>query len=167
VRWYLLKNRYEIHGDELVITLLGNPIKETVVSRRHLPKLMTLNVSWCKQWSESDNTYYVVANVRKPDGRRTLITLHRFITECSDNQYVLHLDGDGLNNTDENLLVTDRNRTGAKLKRDLDYGVGFDERRLMWYAVVEVGGQKKTVGYFLSEKEANDAFEQMKLTTDV
>jgi hypothetical protein len=102
-----------------------------------------------------------VANVRKPDGRRTHVRLHRFITECSDDQYVLHLDGDGLNNVDENLLVTDRNRTGAKLKRQLDYGVGFDERRLMWYAVVEVDGQKQTVGYFLSEKAAREAFEQM------
>jgi hypothetical protein len=149
----------------VVIDLAGG--KQTTVSKRRLPKLLTLNATWYADWSESDNTYFVVANVRKPDGRRTHIRLHRFITECSDNQYVLHLDGDGLNNRDENLLVTSRNRTGAKLKRELDYGVGFDERRLMWYAVVEVDGQKKTVGYFLSEKEANDAFEQMKLTTDV
>lgn len=141
--------------DVVIVTLTGKTVRNTVISRHHLSRLLSFDVRWYSIWDASEGAYIAIAHKGS-----TRIRLHRFITECSDNQYVLHLDGDGLNNLDENLLVTDRNRTGAKRTRRLDSGVGFDERRLMWYAVVE-GVQ--TIGYFLSEKAAKDWFEQMSI----
>jgi hypothetical protein len=80
-----MRNRYEIRGDVVIITLTrrgGKEPFEAVVSRRRLSKLLALDVRWYAKPDEWMG-YIVVAEVRYGERKRS-IQLDRYLTDCPD-----------------------------------------------------------------------------------
>lgn len=56
--------------------------------------------------------FYARASLRDEQGRRRDIYLHRFLFAANDGMLIDHEDGDGLNNTRENLREVTRSENG-------------------------------------------------------
>jgi hypothetical protein len=156
-----MRNRYEIRGDIVIITLTrrgGKEPFEAIVSRRKLPKLLALDVRWYAMWHKESGTYRVVA--RLPGGG--YVQLNRYVTDAPDDMFVLHKDGDTFNCTDDNLRITPYNlasvtRPGA----GETVGVKYDANRSAWYFVGLMNGRCKRVDrYYSSETEAREALKK-------
>jgi hypothetical protein len=109
-------------------------------------------------------TVYAVRSSYKL-GKKREIKLHRVILsrmlgrELLPGEQVDHRDGDGLNNTRENLrLATSaENQRNAKKRRDTSSrfkGVSWNERRGKWLAYTQVDGKPLHLGYYVSENHA-------------
>lgn len=94
-------------------------------------------------------------------------TMHRFILEPQDAQDVDHRDGDGLNNTRENLRVcTHQQNLWNKRKpyrngRATSHykGVYYDKVRGQWRAQIRVDGKTKKLGRHETEEAAARAYD--------
>lgn len=90
---------------------IGEKIAETIFSERHVEKVKMY------KWyiTKSINTSYVRGSIK---GNRKIL-LHRFILDVPDKVFIDHINGDGLDNTDENLRIcsqseNSRNRIYSK-----------------------------------------------------
>jgi hypothetical protein len=156
-----MRNRYEIRGDIVIITLTrrgGKEPFEAVVSRRRLPKLLALDVRWYAKWHQESGSYRVVARLH--DGR--IIQLNRFITDAPDDMYVLFADGDTFNHVDENLIVTPYNSALVTRPGSVGtVGVKYDENKSAWYFVGLMHGRCRRVErYYPSAAEAEEALQK-------
>jgi hypothetical protein len=92
--------------------------------------------------------------------------LHRFVTDCADYEFVIHRNEDTLDNTDENLLVTQYNGSGVTSQHNPGQpGVYYDDVMGKWYIVVEVrrGKTRRVERWYDSITEAEADF---KLATE-
>lgn len=86
---------------------------------------------------------YARTNITLPDGRKTLMDMHRFIMNAQPGQRVDHRDGDGLNNTSANLRFCThtqnmRNRrTRTQVKTSRFRGVSWNSKRKAWAAQIK------------------------------
>ena len=93
-------------------------------------------------------------------------TMHRMIMGVSDRAtYVDHADGNGLNNTRQNLrLCTHQqnlfNMGGNANTSSVFKGVSWSVARGMWVSQIVVGGKNKNIGSFKNEKDAARAYNQ-------
>tara|TARA_R110002020_G_scaffold381765_2_gene592662 strand:+ start:616 stop:1197 length:582 start_codon:yes stop_codon:yes gene_type:complete len=121
-----------------------------------------------KDYSRKREAFYVVRSVKQPDGKHTLILLHREIMNTPKGLVTDHLNGNGLDNRRANLRVcTNRenqiNRRG-RIDRAFKYiGVQKDKRALKkpWRPDVVVsdsskkrGQRRVSKGYYVTEEEA-------------
>lgn len=100
-------------------------------------------------------TVYGVRHIRLADGRRTSQLLHRFITEAPSGLQVDHRDGNGLNNTRQNLRIVThaqntRNRRGVRGVRQ--------DRSGRWSARIKHNGLERRLGTFDTYEEARSAY---------
>lgn len=115
---------------------------------------------WCAQ--EIKGKWYA----KRGEGHIKTIYLHRFITGVTDGKLqVDHIDGDGLNCTNENLRIctssenkfnrgpTVRNTTGYK-------GVGFDKSRGLYRAQIKTTNANKFLGRYSTPEEAARAYDK-------
>ena len=103
-------------------------------------------------------------------GKKTTLTLHRFILDPPSGAFVDHLDGDGLNNTRSNLRIcTPRQNAMNRRKGCPDSsskwkGVSlkkFKTIQLKWQASLAVNKQKIYIGYFNHDFDAALAYNLM------
>jgi hypothetical protein len=119
------------------------------------------NFNWCAHYRVGKPTY-ACRRVRVNDRIKT-IWMHREIAECPDGMYVDHIDGDGLNNTTENLRIVtmaqnnmntrsnSRNATGV-------HGVSLDRKRTKKYrACINYNGKTVYLGRFETVEQAEMA----------
>jgi len=105
------------------------------------------------------NSTYAARSVLK-DGKRTSIYMHRVILELSDTSvYCDHIDGDGLNNTRNNLreatpMQNQRNSKSRKNSSSKFIGVSWDGSRDKWQANICVNKRLLYLGRFQDEVEA-------------
>jgi hypothetical protein len=96
--------------------------------------------------------------------------IHRLIAERMVGRPLLpteiidHLDGQPFNNQRSNLRITTKrgnsqNHTSHRNGRLV--GTCFDKQKVKWRAQIEVDGKQKTLGYFLTEAEAHQAYQQV------
>jgi hypothetical protein len=114
-------------------------------------------LSWWAWYARKDKKNGVWYAERK-DGRKT-VSMHRQITNAPPDREVDHKDGDGLNNTDENLRVctTSQNQANSRissLNTSGFRGVSWNKRSGKWEAKIKHNGKRVYLGLFSDPKEA-------------
>jgi hypothetical protein len=112
------------------------------------------------------NTVYAARSFRKPNGKQTKQSLHRFVLNlpAGKKPQVDHEDRNGLNCQKYNLrMATHAQNQGNQKKRkgtSSKYrGVTWHKKDLRWQASIEIKGKCKYLGQFSKEKEAALAYD--------
>jgi hypothetical protein len=98
-----------IVNNNITTILIENEIGEILkclVNTKHLQKLIDLNKYWHARFDDHSQTYYVRTNIYKHVKDVDTLLMHRFLTDAQSNDFVDHIDHDGLNNLDDNLRKT-------------------------------------------------------------
>ena len=106
---------------------------------------------------------YVVANLRISKGVWKQVSMHRFLTGCPTGMQVDHIDGDGLNNSRQNLRICTQSENGKnrrinKTNKSGYKGVSFCNKSSKWYASIKLDGKSKNLGYFTTPEDAHLAY---------
>lgn len=94
-----------------------------------------------------------------------MVKLHRFITDCPDGLEVNHINGDGLDNSRENLQVcTPQQQTFAYQRKRKSAtskyrGVSWYSSSKCWRAKIEQHNESFHLGYFDNEEAAARAYD--------
>ena len=120
----------------------GNVIYETKFNKRHLELIQKFK--WCS--SEKSNGVYILS-------ASTNLYLARLITNCKKGFVADHIDGDTLNNLDNNLRVCTQlqNMMNSKQREDCKSGctgVYWDNRSSKWIVEIKANKKKIYVGSF-------------------
>lgn len=119
---------------------------------------------WHAYKGPTNNTYYAKTNVRRADGSRTTIRMHRLLLGLTDPTIKTdHRDGDGLNNRRANLRACTQaenlRNQGAHTDNMSGYkGVSWHKRSGMWIAQIQVNWKKRHLGLFDTQEAAYAAY---------
>jgi len=95
------------------------------------------------------------------NGRKKIHYMHRDAVNAEDDEEVDHIDGNGLNNQDDNLrIVTHRQniQNWHSKKYSIYPGITWDKAVRKWIARIRIGGKRKYLGLFKEEKDAFYAY---------
>ena len=112
-----------------------------------------------------NNIYYASRKIRKENGKRTDLRLHRFILGITDADVsVDHKNGNGLDNRRENLRVCTQannalNRAINKNNSTGYPGVRWYESRKKFRADIQFNKRKISLGYFDDAVKASEAYD--------
>jgi len=108
-----------------------------------------------------DGKVYAKRNVKDSETKRVKrIIMHRVIMNIDSTKDVIdHINGNGLDNTKENLRVCShgqnmKNRTSVKNSSSKYLGVSFCKKSKKFHVKIESKGVKYDLGRHLNEKEA-------------
>jgi hypothetical protein len=108
---------------------------------------------------------YAITNIRGDDGIFRSVKMHTLIMGIAG---VDHLNGDGLDNQRANLRPATRTQNGANMRPQLGSssrykGVVWDKRSNRWMSNIVVNKRHRTIGYFISEEDAAQAYDEAAL----
>lgn len=162
-----MKNEYEIRGD--VTAIFIDSLKygrfETLVSTRHLEKLMSYPAVWTVIYNPHMKQFYCKWFPNKKSNTKSVF-LHRFITDAPKGMVVDHINHDTLDNRDENLRIIShcenlQNRKGAQSdSRTGIRGVGWLKSKNRWRARIKINGKSIFIGSFSDIGEAEAAVKE-------
>lgn len=159
-----MKNDYEIRGDVTAI-IINSPkygIIETLISTNKLDRVKEFRNTWVVNFDSKMNTFYVQGSLYA-DKERTLIILHRWITEAPKGMVVDHINHQTLDNRDDNLRIVAQsencqNKNGAYRGSSSGIrGVSWNKNSGKWYTHVTVNQKTISVGYYSTIEEAERA----------
>lgn len=109
------------------------------------------------------HTWYAAANETAPDGKRTLVRMHRLIIGAAPDVVVDHIDSNGLNCRRHNLRVAThaenmRNRRIGVNNTSGFKGVHWHRRKGQWMAQIRVDTRNVYLGMFTDPVEAHRAY---------
>lgn len=114
------------------------------------------------RWCASVGSWgtYAIANIVKPDGKRTMIKLHRVVMNAQPGPLVDHRNHNGLDNRRENLRLCTTAQNGANNRPAPGRykGVGWHSLRCKWRAYIMVDRQPRHLGLFDDPWEAAQAY---------
>lgn len=107
-------------------------------------------------------TQYAARNIVLPDGRRTTVALHTFLTGFAITD---HLNGNGLDNRRFNLrnATAEQNGRNVRLLRTNTSGykgVSWVAAHKRWESKIYFNGRKKYLGEFHSKEQAAKAYDE-------
>jgi len=113
-------------------------------------------------WKRS-NTWYARHVQRRGKEKRTIIDMHRLIMGFPEHT-VDHIDGNGLNNTRNNLrnATIAQNIKNARKRSDSKQpykGIEWDKVNLNWHAYICPKGKKTNLGRFATAEAAAHAYD--------
>lgn len=116
-------------------------------------------------WQSADGNYYARRAGRKADGAKTIVAMHRQILGLVEGDGLIgdHVNGDTLNNTDENIRIADPSQSSANQKKKVQNksgfkGVHFDRRKQKWMAFINWRRKFYFLGYFPTPEAAAQAY---------
>ena len=110
------------------------------------------------------NTFYARTKIRRDGLGRRNILMHRLLLGLTDPEIKTdHRDGNGLNNTRENIRACSHaqnmRNTGAYATNTSGFkGVHWHKQRRKWQASIKVNGKRKSLGLYITPKEAYMAY---------
>lgn len=118
------------------------------------------------RWKRKGGDIYYAYRRKESKGRRTSISMHRFILRLSSNEKRLvdHRNFNGLDNRKVNLRLatTQENCRHSRKHRDCTHsrykGVYWEQGRKQWRAYIYLNKKKIWLGRFVDEKEAARAY---------
>ena len=116
------------------------------------------------------HTYYAERKKHDYKGIR-ILKMHRVVMErvigrkLADDEFIDHIDGDGLNNTRENLRIVDvsENLANSKVWKNNSSGyrgVSYHKRNKRWQAKIHFKGKLTHLGWYDTPEEASRAYER-------
>jgi hypothetical protein len=113
-------------------------------------------------FAKKDYKKFYAYSSRRNEPKKSIL-MHRLITNATDDVFVDHIDGDGLNNTRANLrfATPSQNQHNAGLcsaNTSGFKGVSYCKRTGRWQSKIKVGGVFKWIGYFPTAEDASDAY---------
>lgn len=150
------ENEIQIYGDIVTMYIYnkeGTKILETQFNRRHVDEV--LRHKWCVK--DKDKTPYVVTSI---EGK--LVRLHRFIINADENEVVDHIDGNPLNNLDDNLRIVNRKQNSyncglSKNNTSGHSGVSWMNKMKKYRAYIMIDRKQIHLGSFENIEDAIDA----------
>ncbi|MFJ7756290.1 AP2 domain-containing protein [Peribacillus muralis] len=161
-----MKNEFHIRGDHVVFFLErkdGSRL-ETKASVRHLQRLQSLPYKFFASWDARTKSYYAVYHQVNSEGKDTIYSLHRLITNCPQNKFVDHWDKDTLNNLDSNLNVVTQsqnlqNRNSIHPCNTTGYkGVSYCKRTGKYIAQIRVNKKHIWLGRHVTAEKAHEVY---------
>lgn len=107
------------------------------------------------------NTNYAVRTFRKENGKPKYTSMHIQIAKTPKGMQTDHIDGNGLNNTRENLRIVTHRQNGQNRhcsKTSIYPGVSWYTPRGTWKAQININGKIKEIGQFKDERKAYQAY---------
>jgi hypothetical protein len=124
-----MKNERAIEGNTVKISLRvpGGNVIYALIDIDDLPLVDSYPGTWLAYQNGRSATHYAQGKIRRPDGTRQSVSMHRLITNCPDHLVVDHVDHDGLNNRRANLdqVSHQQNVRRARKPRPLATRSGF------------------------------------------
>jgi hypothetical protein len=95
-------------------------------------------------------------------GKHNSQLMHRSIMDSPSGYDVDHIDGDGLNNTRENLRTATRgqNSANSKVSSGASRFKGVHKQGDKWVAAIKVDGRSRYLGMFRDETDAARAYDK-------
>lgn len=117
--------------------------------------------NWCAK--KMGRTWYAVRTFKRSDGKRCESKMHREVMNAPDGMGVDHMDGNGLNNTRDNLrLATHRqncfNSQSRQNSSSKYKGVNWHRQNRKWTAQIRINEKPLYLGIFEDEKDAARAY---------
>ena len=112
-----------------------------------------------------DNRNFYASRVRYAGGKKSIL-MHRDVMNPPDEMVVDHIDGNGLNNTRENLRIVTAaqnsyNQRKCRSRRTSKYkGVSLRKRDKKWTAAIMFQGILINLGFFEKEIDAAKAYDE-------
>ena len=121
--------------------------------------------------NKTNKTIYAIREIgSKKLGNRTTESKHRVVMKVNKGQQVDHIDGNGLNNTKENLRIATSSQNCSNVKKyffrngkkvtSKYKGVNFHKRMKKWQASIRYNKKLIHLGTFDDEIEAAKAYDK-------
>lgn len=129
-----------------------------------------VDYEWLMQWkwhAQWDGKNWYATRTSRVNGNRVCLRMHRLIMDVDDPSICVdHKDGDGLNNTRDNLRratvqQNNHNQHGRRDNKTGYIGVAFHKDTEKFQASIAVDGKSRYIGLFATAREAAIARDAM------
>jgi len=154
-----MKNKYEVRGDVTAIYLkrMNGTVIETIIDTEDLERVSFFHTTWVAQYNISTKKFYVKTSFGGIKNR-SVIHLHRFISNCPKDLVPDHFNWNPLDNRKSNLrniTQEDNLRHKERNENNCVYKVGNK-----FTAHVRIVGKQTYIGTFLTKAEAMDSIKK-------
>jgi hypothetical protein len=111
--------------------------------------------------SKRKNTNYATRSDYKNCGKQKNILMHKQIMDTPDGMHTDHIDGNGLNNTRDNLRVVTPRQNGQNRhckKTSIYPGVSWHKSKNNWTAQININGKFRHLCESVNESKAYQAY---------
>lgn len=115
-------------------------------------------------WKDKTGRFYAVRKV----GKHITLRMHREIMKTPKGMETDHINGDGLDNRQNNLRICTHSQNGMNSKTQSNNtsgykGVYYYKQTRRWMACITVRSKQKHLGYFMSNEKAALAYDKASL----
>jgi len=154
-----MKNKYRIDGNIVYIKLNrkdGNNL-ETMIDLDDFDLVNGYSRTWCASYKESTKSFYCQIHIILDTGKQTKLKLHRVIMNVVNPKLQIdHINHNTLDNRKENLRIVKPRENMWNLKNTKGYR--WREYNKKWQSYIVINGKQKSLGYYITEEEAKQAY---------